>query len=90
MIVGVDEARDDEPVARVHDLGAAGVEILSNRDDSAVLDQDVGDLGLMDVAVMIVDLAATDDDRFLITHLCPDPICSSCWYFSCCWWNSAS
>ena len=46
MVVGVDEARNDEPVARIHDLGAAGSRIRADRDDSAVLDQDVGDLGL--------------------------------------------
>ena len=60
MVVRVDQAGDDELAARIDHLCVVGREIGADRDDVAVLDQDVGDLRLVDVAVVVVDLAAAD------------------------------
>ena len=41
MTVGVDEARHDDRVGRVHQLGVAGAEPGADLGDHAVVDEDV-------------------------------------------------
>ena len=67
MIVRIDQAGHDQPSRRVdHLVLAVGCQIAADRDDFAVFDQDVGDRRLMDVAVMVVDLAAADQQFFRV------------------------
>ena len=44
MVMRVDQAGDDELAARVDNLGAVGREVRADRNDVAVLDEDVGDV----------------------------------------------
>ena len=66
MVVRVDGAGHHQPVGGVDDFVAAvNREIAADRDDVAVLDQNIGDRGLMDVAIVIVDLSAADQQSVI-------------------------
>ena len=65
MVMRVDQPRDHQPPRRVDDFrSAVRRKIGADRDDGVVFDQDVGDGGLMDVTVVIVDLPAADQRSF--------------------------
>ncbi len=60
MVVRVDEPGDDEAPGRVDHVRAVRREIAADRDDVAALDQDVGVRRPVHVAVVVIDLAAAD------------------------------
>ena len=65
MVVRIDEARHDQSTGRVDDfVHAVGRKIGADRNDLVVFDQDIGDRRLMDVALMVIDLAAADQHSF--------------------------
>jgi hypothetical protein len=59
--VRVDQAWHDQSVAGVEDcLHAFAWEVASDRDDIAAFDENVGERWFMNIAVVIVDLSASD------------------------------
>jgi hypothetical protein len=73
MIVRIDEPGHDQPSGCIDDfMRAVGGKIGADRKDLVVFDQDVGERRLMDVALVVVDLAAPDQ-RSLRRHYIFDP-----------------
>src|SRR5262249_38860467 len=79
MIVRIDEPGHDQPSGCIDDfVRAVGKKIGADRMYLVVFDQDVGDRRLMDVALVVVNLAASDQ-RSLRRHL-PSALRSSAPY----------
>src|SRR4051794_6121855 len=69
MIVRVDETRHDQPIARVDDLvHTIGWQTGVDSDDVTAFDQDVGASRFMHIGVVIVDLAASNQEPLRISH----------------------
>src|SRR5262245_25368036 len=65
MVVRVDQPGHQQAARRVDDfLRCVRREIGTDRSDGVALDQDVGDGGFVDVAIVIVDLSAADQRSF--------------------------
>src|SRR5215217_7413247 len=59
MVMGIDEPGDYQPSRRVDDfIHAVAWQVGAHRNDLVVFDQDIGDRRLMDIPIMVVDLAA--------------------------------
>jgi hypothetical protein len=70
MIVRIDKPGHDQPSGCIDDLvHDVGCKIGTNRKYFVVFDQDISDRRLMDIALMVVDLAASDQRSFR-RHLC--------------------
>jgi hypothetical protein len=68
MIMGVDEAGDDELAARLDRFGGDTFRfhVLArrrHRGDARTHDQDVADRRIVDIAIMVVDACAADQQR---------------------------
>jgi hypothetical protein len=69
MIVRIDEPGHDQPSGCIDDfVHAVGGKIGADRMYFVIFDQDVGERRLMDVALVVVNLAASDQ-RSLRRHL---------------------
>jgi hypothetical protein len=61
MIVRIDQPGHDQASGRIDDVVRnLGGKIGANRHDFVVFDQDVRDSRLMDIALVVVDLSASD------------------------------
>jgi pilus assembly protein Flp/PilA len=67
--MGIDQAGPDQPTGRIdHFMLAGGCEIGADRGDPAVCNEDIGDRRMMDIAVMVVDLPASNQQLFRACH----------------------
>ena len=61
MVVGVDQAGHHQAPRRLNDFKIVfGCEARADGCDPVVFDEDVGDRRMMDVAIMVIDLPAPD------------------------------
>jgi hypothetical protein len=67
--MGIDQAGHDQPTGGIdHFMLAVGREMGADRGDAAVCNEDIGDRRMMDIAVMVVDLPASNQQLFCACH----------------------
>jgi hypothetical protein len=61
MVVSVNQARHNKPVSRIKHFNAWSLETRTDGDDLASTNEDVGHVGLVNIAVVIINASTADE-----------------------------
>ena len=64
VIMGIDQARNDQLARSIHHFVTCALSLLADRNNSAILNDNIANRRLVNVAAMVIDLPTADQNSF--------------------------